>query len=254
MINSLFGDGTCSWVMIVNGTNKYVTEMTEETQKNHIDDIGDSTGILVAGAGPKKHQCHSVIGFSSNQVSTTRVVSKCQRRWSNCFDTIQYFEKKTDQSKSESCHRCFVQNLRLARIGQFERVWITCKKDEVPGRDFSIVWIHTLLIPSCTFPTIQGHSGGKHTIPAFQDNVLLPSVFAEHIYNVGSSYDTHSIIQSGFLPGGNDVKKRETCAVLYGREPNVHRSLSRKGLRRDEAQDCSVQTQLENTSKHSVLV
>ena len=33
MINSFFGDGTCSWVMIVNGTNKHVTEMTEETQE-----------------------------------------------------------------------------------------------------------------------------------------------------------------------------------------------------------------------------
>ena len=33
MINSFFGDGTCSWVMIVNGTNKHVTEMTEEIQE-----------------------------------------------------------------------------------------------------------------------------------------------------------------------------------------------------------------------------
>ena len=39
MIQSLLGDGTCSWVMIVNGTNKYVTEMTEETQDDHIDYI-----------------------------------------------------------------------------------------------------------------------------------------------------------------------------------------------------------------------
>ena len=27
--------------MIVNGTNKYVTEMTEETQDDHIDHIGE---------------------------------------------------------------------------------------------------------------------------------------------------------------------------------------------------------------------
>ena len=39
-----------------------------------------------------------------------------------------------------------------------------------------------------------------------------------------------------------------------GREPNVHRSLQRQGLRRDEALNCSVQTQLENTLKHIVLV
>ena len=43
MINSLFGDGTRSWVMIVSGVNECVTEMTEGTQENHIDDVGDST-------------------------------------------------------------------------------------------------------------------------------------------------------------------------------------------------------------------
>ena len=48
-------------------------------------------------------------------------------------------------------------------------------------------------------------------------------------------------------------QERETCGVLHGSEPNVHRSLPRKGLRRDEAQDCSVQTHVENTPKHSVL-
>ena len=90
---------------------------------------------------------------------------------------------------------------------------------------------------------IQGHSGGKHVNPTLQDNVLLPSDFAEHIYHVGSSHDTHSIIQSGLIPGWQRRQERETCGVLYGRESNVHRSLSREGLRRDEAQDCSVQTQ-----------
>ena len=54
IIESLFGDGTCSWVMIVNGINKYITEMTEETQENHIGDIGDSTGKLVVKARPKQ--------------------------------------------------------------------------------------------------------------------------------------------------------------------------------------------------------
>ena len=47
MIESLFGDGTCSWIMIVNGINKYETEMTEETQDDHIDYIGECTGKCV---------------------------------------------------------------------------------------------------------------------------------------------------------------------------------------------------------------
>ena len=54
---------------------------------------------------------------------------------------------------------------------------------------------------------IQGHSEGKHINLSLKDNVLLPRDFAEHIYHVGSSHDTHSIIQSGLIPGGKDVKK-----------------------------------------------
>ena len=54
MINSLFGDGTRSWVMIVNGINNHVTEMSDKTQENHIDDIGDSTGKPIAKARPKQ--------------------------------------------------------------------------------------------------------------------------------------------------------------------------------------------------------
>ena len=48
---TLFVDGTRSWVSIVNGINKYVTEMSEET---HIEDIAESTGRPVAKARPKQ--------------------------------------------------------------------------------------------------------------------------------------------------------------------------------------------------------
>ena len=40
MINSLLGDGTRSWVRIVSGISKYVTEMSEET---HIENIEECT-------------------------------------------------------------------------------------------------------------------------------------------------------------------------------------------------------------------
>ena len=40
--------------MIGNGINKNVTEMTEETQEDHIDDIRDCAGKLVAEARPKQ--------------------------------------------------------------------------------------------------------------------------------------------------------------------------------------------------------
>ena len=46
---------------------------------------------------------------------------------------------------------------------------------------------------------------------------------------------TRSFGQSGLIPGGKDVKKgrKSFSGVLDGRESNVHRSLSREGLRRE---------------------
>ena len=91
IINSLLGDGTFSWVMIGSGIKKYVTEMTEETQENHIDDTGESSGNLLLKQDRTKHQCRPllqrlrchiicVFELTWNQVRTTRVVSKCQQR------------------------------------------------------------------------------------------------------------------------------------------------------------------------------
>ena len=74
MINSPFGDGTRSWVMIMNGINKYVTEMSEETQENQIDDYGDSTGKLVAKVRPKQTP-------SSTSSSPTITLPYHQRQW-----------------------------------------------------------------------------------------------------------------------------------------------------------------------------
>ena len=85
MINSPIGDGTRSWVRIVNGIKKYVTEMSEET---HIEDIGKSTEKPVAKARPK-HTPSSVLssttvqcrimsgnGYTQTQEDSTKVFEK----------------------------------------------------------------------------------------------------------------------------------------------------------------------------------
>ena len=127
MINSLFGLvlGQWSWMEETNMWRRWRRKPKRTTSNN-------VQGNL-AKQDRNKHQhrrlllqrlrCHiiCVCGLTWKQVLTTRVVSKCQKRWSDCFDTIlQYFEKKTEQSNSESWHRCFFQNLRLPSIGQFE--------------------------------------------------------------------------------------------------------------------------------------
>ena len=70
MIESLFVDLTCSWVRIVNGINKYVTEMSEET---HVESIGErSTGKLVAKARPQQ---------TSNSTLSLVSIPYVERKW-----------------------------------------------------------------------------------------------------------------------------------------------------------------------------
>ena len=51
MIESLFRDRTVSWVRIVNGSNKYVTETSQEIPVTSVENRG--TGKLVAKAKPR---------------------------------------------------------------------------------------------------------------------------------------------------------------------------------------------------------
>ena len=196
-----------------------------------------------------------MFGLTWNQVRTTRVVSKCQKRCSDHFDTIiQYFETKTEQSNSESWHRCFVQNLSLRSIGQFEHGCVTCNKEE-DLRRFSVgVWIHTLLISSYISEQFNATLEEKHINPTLpRQRVVTERLRRAHLsrWKLTRHALDHSILVGS---GWQERQERDTCGVLYGRESNVHRSLSREGLRRDEAQDCSVQSQSENTTEHSVLV
>ena len=63
----------------------------------------------------------------------------------------------------------------------------------------------------------------KQIDPTLQDNVLFPSDCAEYINHVGSSHDMHSIIQSGLIPGGRDIKKgRHTVFFTAVNSLSVH--------------------------------
>ena len=76
-IKSLFGGGSHSWVVSVHGLNKYVTEMSEETQGNRNDEFGDSAERLAAKAKTKTNTNADAI-FSESRDTTSH--AKMDRR------------------------------------------------------------------------------------------------------------------------------------------------------------------------------
>ena len=61
---------------------------------------------------------------------------------------------------------------------------------------------------------LQGHSGRNLIDPSLQDNVLIPDDFFEYIYHVGCAINLHSIINSGLIPGGQNLSNRQTVFFL----------------------------------------
>ena len=52
---------------------------------------------------------------------------------------------------------------------------------------------------------LQGHSGRSLIDPTLQDNVVIPSNFFQYIHHVGCAINLNSIINSGFIPGGQHL-------------------------------------------------
>ena len=57
---------------------------------------------------------------------------------------------------------------------------------------------------------LQGHSGRNPIDPTLQDNVLIPNDFFEYIHHSRCAINLHSITNSGLIPGGQNLSKRQT--------------------------------------------
>ena len=61
---------------------------------------------------------------------------------------------------------------------------------------------------------LQGHSGRNIIDPSLKDNVIIPSNFFQCINHVGCAINFHSIINSGLIPGGQNLSNRQTVFFL----------------------------------------
>ena len=60
----------------------------------------------------------------------------------------------------------------------------------------------------------QGHSGRNPIDNSLQDNVIIPDGFFKYIYHVGCAISLYSIINSGLIPGGQNLNNRQTVFFL----------------------------------------
>ena len=61
---------------------------------------------------------------------------------------------------------------------------------------------------------LQGHSGRSLIDPTLQDNVVIPTNFFQYIYHVKCAINSHSIINSVLIHGGQNLSNRQPVFFL----------------------------------------
>ena len=180
-----------------------------------------------------KHQClcpllrrlryhiTCVSGSTSNQGSTTKGVSKCQKKMIRLLRHDPTVLREEDGAVEFRILAPMFHSKFTSSPCWSNRTWLNyLQKEVVLRRDFSTVWIHTLLIRSCSFEQVKA---------TLEENTLILHCKTTCCYRAtspsasttleASSHDLHSIIQSGLIPGGKDVKKGRRAVFFTAVNP-----------------------------------
>ena len=230
-IPSLFQDHIVSWVRIVNGVDKNVTESMltakkrgHKLRRNPLQKQDQDRSpqwrwlqfllLLLKGNGSiLKHNDHMIIS-----------VMKCQKPSPDCYDMInQSHEEATERSptvtSSKSAGRRSSTVLRNGFLKTGYQLW---QKEEGRRKDFNLVWIQTLPINSCTFEQFKDIQEKVSlflrckTMYCYRKD--LPSTSAT------SGTRTISIRKNGLIPGGTSLKRGRQAVFITTVNPmeDVH--------------------------------
>ena len=231
-IESVNKDSSHSWVRISCGTVKYVIDSIEDenseipAEPQEEQTPPTSTSVVAARSKAKaKPQPREFAG-------TTATIPIHQRRW---IDIEPSKQDLATYDLSKKVINLLRHNQTLQREGdgaiEFCRIkfhlrnhhsqiqnwsddrWKACL---AAGRGFKRRYQYC----SDHFGTIvylralQGHSGSNLIDPLLQDTVKIQSGFFHHFYHIGCTFNLHSIINNGLIPGGQNSSKRQTVFFL----------------------------------------
>ena len=134
---------------------------------------------------------------------------KCQRNWFVFFVMEIYLEEMMERLNSGEEKTIFRNISCIVIIGPIasgRKGWQGEEERYKYCTDSSgaILYVRAL----------QGHSGRSLIDPTVQDNVIIPDGFFQYICHVGCAINLHFIINSGLIPGGQNLSKQQTVFFL----------------------------------------
>ena len=224
-IKSVNQDDSHSWVRISYGTVKYVIDSTEDNTENPADpqeeeSLQTSSSVIAARSKAKaKPQPRALVG-------TTATIPIHERRW---IDTEPSQQNLTSYDISKKVINLLRHNQTLQREEdgaiQFYRIKFYLRDHHSQIHNWSDDrWKDCLAAGGSSkrryqfcsdnlgtiiyLRALQGHSGSNLIDPTLQDNVLIGPEIFPYIYHVGSTFNLHSVINNGLVPGGQDLRRQ----------------------------------------------
>ena len=266
MIESLFKDRTVSWVRIVDGVNKYVTETSEEIPTENVDLI-IRTGKPVAKA---KSRPKPVVNLSSNSVPIN------ERKWididpqpfdRSCFEVSKFVTRTLRHDSSipreedgavrfddanEKLKENFVSTLRwtvktwvnsLARGGGKKKRFQYCLN---PDSSNEILY----------FRAIQGHSRDNFVDPNYCKTIDYYRMLSSSTSTTsGTPTRCTPLFQSGLIPREKSNRRDRQSVFFTAVNPiDIQPDQREVEYDLDKPQNRTVQTHLESSSQYSFLV
>ena len=220
-----------SWVRISYGTVKYVidsiqdnTEIPADPQEEQVSQT--STNVVAARSKAKaKPQLRELVG-------TTATIPIHQRRWIdiepskqdldsynlskkviNLLRRNQTLQREQDGAIEFCKIKSYLRNHHSQIHNWSDDRWKAClaagggskrRYQYCSDNSGAILYLRAL----------QGHSGNNLIDPMLQDNVVIGTGIFPYIYHVGCTFNLHSIINNGLVPGGQNLSRRQTVFFL----------------------------------------
>ena len=215
-VPSLFQANAASWVRIVNGVDKYVTESMLTKEEEDI-----ASGKPIAKVRPRQKPSVSILVREREWIDIETRRSHDQK----CFEVSKAFTRllRHDQTVlrgSDGAIQCndIIEECRKKKFDGASQLsledWISTQA-KGGGGGAKKRFQHCLKPNSSNqllyLRAIQGQSGENAADPEVQDNVLLSKLFTEYIFHVGNATELNSIIRNGLIPWG----KRGRQAVFF---------------------------------------
>ena len=230
---SMSKDNSHSWVRISHGLNKLVTNLNNNEQETSEVQFEEYALRLNAGGFASRSKANAKPQRRDSASSSTRTIPIGERTWTDVepgessISDYEVSKKLIHLVRHGSLPRDNDGAIEFWRIkDNLQKHFLYCHhwSDEKRKKSMARGGGNKKRYQCCTdssgailyLRALPGHSGRSLIDPTLQDNVIILDGFFQYIYHVGCAINVHSIINSGLIPGGQNLATdRQSAFCLW---------------------------------------